>query len=153
MYMSMGMTFDEYWHSSFDRYKYYRKAWKAKREEENRRDWLLGAYFYNAVGTALGNAFRKKGQRAQNYLEEPFPIFPLTKEQAAEKEAREIERMDEQLHAWVQRMKAQEEITNASTGPTDNRDNGGHIESDEGNIEPGEIPEQPEPGGECQQDS
>lgn len=135
----MGMSYDEYWHSPHDRYKYYRKAWKAKREEENRRDWLLGAYFYNAVGIALDNGFRKKGQRAQNYLEEPFPIFPLTKEQAEAKEAREIERMDEQLHAWVQRLKTQEEMKHASTGSTNNRDNSGDLEGNTSDSEPGKL--------------
>ena len=153
MYMMMGMSYEDYWHSDYTVYKFYRKAWKARREAENHRDWLLGAYFYNAVGTAIGNAFRKKGARVQNYLEEPFPIFPLSKEQAAEKEAREIERMDEQLHAWAQRMKAQEERLNASTGSTDNRDNSGNFEGDAGDLQPGQIPEQPQSGGECQQDS
>lgn len=130
MYMMMGMTYEQYWHSDYDVYRFYRKAWKARREEENKRDWLLGAYFYNAVGTAIGNAFRKKGARVQNYVEEPWPIFPLSKEEAEAKEQKELERMDEQLHAWAQRMKAQEENINASTGSTDNRDNSGDQQSD-----------------------
>lgn len=114
IYMMMGMTFDEYWHSSFDVYKYYRQAWKAKRKEENHRDWLLGAYFYNAVGIALSNAFRKKGQKPEPYLSEPFPIFPLTKQEREEKERREYEKMNEQLRAWASSMKTQQEKPNAS---------------------------------------
>lgn len=141
MYMMMGMTYEQYWHSNHDVYRFYRKAWKARREEENKRDWLLGAYFYNAVGTAIGNAFRKKGARVQNYVEEPWPIFPLSKEEAEAKEQKELERMDEQLHAWAERMKAQEERLNASTGSTDNRDNSGREQGDESNLEPGELAE------------
>lgn len=141
MYMMMGMTYEQYWHSDHDVYRFYRKAWKARREEENKRDWLLGAYFYNAVGTAIGNAFRKKGARVQNYVEEPWPIFPLSKEEAEAKEQKELERMDEQLHAWAERMKAQEERLNASTGSTDNRDNSGCEQGDESDLEPGELAE------------
>jgi len=141
MYMMMGMTYEQYWHSNHDVYRFYRKAWKARREEENKRDWLLGAYFYNAVGTAIGNAFRKKGARVQNYVEEPWPIFPLSKEEAEAKEQKELERMDEQLHAWAERMKAQEERLNASTGSTDNRDNSGREQGDESDLKPGELAE------------
>lgn len=137
----MGMTYEQYWHSDHDVYRFYRKAWKARREEENKRDWLLGAYFYNAVGTAIGNAFRKKGARVQNYVEEPWPIFPLSKEEAEAKEQKELERMDEQLHAWAERMKAQEERLNASTGSTDNRNNSGREQGDESDLEPGELAE------------
>ena len=139
MYMNMGMTFDEYWHSDHTVYKYYRKAWKAKREEENYRDWLLGAYFYNAVGIAVGNAFRKKGARVQNYLEEPFPIFPLTEKEKQEKEQKELERMDERLHAWVAKLKAQEENNNAGTGQPIDRNNSEYQQGDLGNYEAGEL--------------
>ena len=139
MYMMMGMTYEEYWHSDHDVYRFYRKAWKARREEENKRDWLLGAYFYNAVGTAIGNAFRKKGAHVQNYVEEPWPIFPLSKEEAEAKEQKELERMDEQLHAWAERMKAQQEKIDASIRPTDYRDNSGCKQGDEGDFESCEL--------------
>jgi len=36
------------------------------------RDWMLGRYFYDALGTALHNAFLKKGGRRATYNEEPY---------------------------------------------------------------------------------
>lgn len=79
-----GMTYDQFWYGDPWLAKVYREAHIERRRAENTRDWLLGAYFYSAVGTAIGNAFRKKGAKALNYLEEPFPIY----ETEAEKEAK-----------------------------------------------------------------
>ena len=84
-----GMTYNEFWHGDPWLAASYRKAYVERRKAENTRDWLQGAYFYNAVSTALVNAFRKKGQKAVNYLEEPFTIFPLTEEERAAKIAKE----------------------------------------------------------------
>lgn len=39
-------------------------------EDENL--WLSGVYTFEAVSTALANAFRKKGHKAQEYREEPI---------------------------------------------------------------------------------
>ena len=46
--------------------------------------WLQGLYNFAAVSIAVGNAFRKKGARAQSYPEKPLRLIPYTEE---EKEA------------------------------------------------------------------
>lgn len=78
-----------------------------RRKEENTRDWLQGAYVYNAVSTALANAFRKKGTKAVDYLEEPFQIFPLTKEEREAKEARENAKIHAALMQQAAKMRAE----------------------------------------------
>ena len=78
-----------------------------RRKEENIRDWLQGAYVYNAVSTALANAFRKKGAQAVDYIEEPFQIFPLTAEEKAAKEARENAKMRAMLMQQAAKMRAE----------------------------------------------
>lgn len=89
-----GMTYDEFWRDDPMLALYYREAWIERRKAENHRDWLLGAYYYNAIATALGNAFKKKGSKAEPYLEEPFPIFPLTKEEEEAKAQKEKEKIE-----------------------------------------------------------
>lgn len=116
-----GMTYGEFWDGDPWLAVAYRKAYIERRKEENRRDWLQGMYFYAAVSTALGNAFRKKGARAESYLEEPLQIFPLTKEEKAEKLAKEREKAMatmKQLAAQQRAAKAAREKKNAETGNT-----------------------------------
>ena len=82
IYIAYGMTYEQFWFGDPWIARSYREAYVERRKEENTRDWLQGAYIYNAVSTALANAFRKKGTKTVDYLEEPFRIFPLTKEEA-----------------------------------------------------------------------
>ena len=102
--MHYGMTYEQFWYGDPWRAKYYREAYIVRRKEENTRDWLQGAYFYNAISTALANAFRKKGQKAQNYLEEPFRIFKMTTE---EKQAK-MEQEKAAAENWMRAMEAQQ---------------------------------------------
>lgn len=48
-YLSIGMTYDEYWYGSADRVIYYRKAYKMKQKRNNDLAWLNGRYVYDAL--------------------------------------------------------------------------------------------------------
>lgn len=116
-----GMPYNEFWHGDPWLAASYRKAYVERRKAENTRDWLQGAYFYNAITAAMANAFRKKGAQPVNYLEEPFQIFPLTAEEKAEKQAKEEKiLMDAMLRqaAILRSQKASQEEKDASTGQT-----------------------------------
>ena len=96
----------------------YRRAYVERRREENRRDWYQGAYFYNAVSTALTNAFRKQGSKPYEYLEEPFPIFAPTEAETAEKNRKEKEKIEavyKSMIAQQKAKKAKEQQQNAET--------------------------------------
>lgn len=117
-----GMTYKEFWQDDPWKAKYYREAYVERRKAENHRDWLLGAYFFNAVSITLSNAFRKQGKQAENYLEEPFPIFPPTKDEEAEKARKEKEKIEAVYKSMMikQRQRKQQEaaketIENAET--------------------------------------
>lgn len=97
------MTYAQYWYGDPWLAKTYREAYVERRKEENVRDWLQGAYYYNALVTALSNAFRKKGAKVHPYLEEPFQIFPLTKEEREAKAAKD----EAIIHAALMRQAAQ----------------------------------------------
>lgn len=66
------MTYDEYWHKDPWLAKDYREAWKLKQEVTNHDAWLSGLYIYQALSTALYNAFREKGAKIEKYLERPL---------------------------------------------------------------------------------
>ena len=81
-YLSIGVTWDEYWHGDYTRLPYYRKAYALKREETNQKLWLQGVYFLRALGCIVSD-------------EEPYPSepLPLTKE-AVEEQAERQKRIE-----------------------------------------------------------
>ena len=103
------MSYEEFWYGDPWLAYYYKKAYIERRKAENYRDWLLGAYFYNAIGTALANGFAKKGARKQNYLSEPFPIFPPTAEEKKARADAERERSMQALRAMQKSQRAKKE--------------------------------------------
>jgi len=76
-YMSMGMTWDEYWHGDNILPRIYRKKDDIERDRRNREDWRLGKYIMHAIGANMSEQ--------NKYPDKPFP---LTEEQA-EKQAEE----------------------------------------------------------------
>lgn len=73
-YLSIGMTYDQFWHGDPMLTKYYRKADDMRQERLNQELWLNGLYIYNAVGALapILNAFSKQ-THANSYLEQPLP--------------------------------------------------------------------------------
>ena len=47
-YLSIGMTYDQYWNQDGMLVRAYRKADEIRQERANTDAWLLGAYFYQA---------------------------------------------------------------------------------------------------------
>ena len=115
-----GMTYDQFWHGDPWMAASYREAYVARRKAENERDWLQGAYFYNAVTTALANAFRKKGAQQIEYLKEPFQIFPLTEEEQAAKQAKEEKALMDAMLRQAAIMRAQKATQEQNNAETDN---------------------------------
>ena len=99
-YMSMGMSYDEYWHGPADLPKYYRKAYDLKMHTDNREMFMLGRYVYDAIcaTSPILRAFSKATQ-PEPYLKEPYP---LTEKEAQERLDREEE--EKQRKAMAQRI-------------------------------------------------
>lgn len=102
-----GMTYDEFWRDDPWLAKWYRLAYIEKRKAENRRDWILGNYFFDAVGVALGNAFRKKGSQPMRYLEDPLPIFPPTQAELDEANRKEQEKIEAVYRSILKKQRAE----------------------------------------------
>lgn len=102
--MSMGVTYDEYWYGDCSRFHFYEEVYRLKQKEKNFDSWLMGRYVYEAIAdlAPILHAFAKAGTTATPYTSEPFP---LTQEDAKEKEAREARKKFEQskakLQAWA----------------------------------------------------
>lgn len=72
------MTPEQFWEGDVwlaaDYYRCHQLIIQRKSEEM----WLQGLYNFAAVSTAVGNALRKKGAKAKNYISEPIRLIPYT---------------------------------------------------------------------------
>lgn len=109
VYMSIGMTYDEFWNGTPRMTEAYRKAHELKQDEMNFSLWLQGFYNYSAVSTALSNAFKAKGKKADEYLKEPIRLREKTKAEIqaeAERKNQElIAKLNARQQAWVSKHK------------------------------------------------
>lgn len=97
-YLSIGMTYDQYWYGDVWLVEQFREADRLRQERVNMEAWLNGMYHYDALCCALQNAFRKKSDPPAKYPENPYDIFPK-KETKQEREAREeAERLQAKLY-------------------------------------------------------
>ncbi len=89
-YLSMGMTYDEFWHGAPSLVRAYRKAHDLKRHERNYELWMQGRYIFEALRCApLLVGFPEKGVKPGNYPDMPYP---LTDKEAEEQERQREER-------------------------------------------------------------
>ena len=75
-YLSIGMTYEQYWNDDCMLAQYYREADKLRQERANQVAWLQGMYFYDAllrVSPVLA-AFAPKGTKPMAYINEPYPM-------------------------------------------------------------------------------
>jgi len=75
-YLSIGMTYDQYWNDDCELVVYYRKANELKNARKNQELWLQGMYIYEALCcvSPVLHAFAKKGTKPHPYRDEPYPI-------------------------------------------------------------------------------
>ena len=74
MYLTMGMTFQQYWYDDPCLVIAYRKAYEMKREYDNSMLWLQGKYFYDALVAVAPRYNDFKPKKPNKYNEEPYPI-------------------------------------------------------------------------------
>lgn len=63
------MTIEQFWHDDPKLIYVYQKAYLNKLHQEAHTQ---GYYYFIGLTTALGNAFRKKGQKAEEYPKKPL---------------------------------------------------------------------------------
>ena len=100
-YLSIGMTYEQYWEQDCELVKYYRKAALIKRDLKNQDAWLQGAYFYEALIDAAPvlHAFAKKGTKPTPYREAPYDLF---NRQTKDRKRKMQESQDEKAKAFME---------------------------------------------------
>ena len=107
--MAMGVSMDEFWNLSPRTLNVLLESYRLKRKVIDEEHWLLGGYVYSAVSIAMGNAFKKKSQKARSYFEEiqhPF-LKDIDKEKLSEAE---IEKKRQLLFAQLRTKQANFEL-------------------------------------------
>ena len=89
-YMSIGMTYEDYWDGDNCKTKYYRKMDVLNKERRNYDLWLQGAYFYEALLDA-SPVFNPMSTKKNPFPYRDTPI-PITENESEKVEIHEKEK-------------------------------------------------------------
>ena len=91
-YLSIGMTYDQFWNDDPMLAMYYRKAMELKTERKNQELWLQGMYIYEALCdvSPLLHSMAKKGTKAKPYPDKPYSITETQRKREVEEEERKV---------------------------------------------------------------
>lgn len=81
MYISFGMTWEQYWYGDPWMVRDYQQAYLLKRRVDNEIAWIHGAYVHNAISAALATSF---GKKRESYIKKPVDFFPKTNREIEE---------------------------------------------------------------------
>lgn len=99
------MSYEQFWDGLPEMTVMYRKAYYLRIDDDNRSNWLLGAYIYDAVGKVLANAFAKKGAKQQKYMDKPIRVLPKSDDERLAEAKKEREKLIAALSLWEKRAK------------------------------------------------
>lgn len=99
-FLSIGMTYEQYWYGDTWLVHDYIEAQKFKMEQREYELWLQGLYTFNALQSALSVSefFRSKGSRPIPYPKKPHGVW--------ERKDPEIEAQKQAQRAEAERQKA-----------------------------------------------
>lgn len=91
IYMSYGMTYDEFWYGEAYRAKFYRECHHIKVKQKDEELWLQGMYVYEALCkvSPILHAFSKKGTQPLQYSSKPYMSTLSIEKTAVDKEQEE----------------------------------------------------------------
>ena len=110
IYMSYGMTYDEYWYGEPYRARFYRDSYLIKIRQKDEELWMQGMYIYEALCkvSPILHAFSKKGTKPLPFSDKPYLFDKNLVQPKAEKEKEvENERLNARLHfeTWARETK------------------------------------------------
>lgn len=103
-YLSIGMTWREYWRGDPEIVRHFREAYRLREEHENQMLWLQGLYVYDALCAAspIFRSLAKRGTKPHAYVKEPYPITRReTNRDAEEKERKRMEKGRAMMQAFM----------------------------------------------------
>lgn len=86
-YLSIGMTYQQYWEQDALLVKDYRQGDRMRQERFNNEAWLQGMYIYDAFAVVMKQAFSKHGNRV-SYPKEPYTLGATKKKMNEEHKMR-----------------------------------------------------------------
>ena len=91
-YLSIGMTYEQFWDGDPYLAKYYRQADELHIERRNQELWLQGLYVYEAMCDVapIMHAMAKKGTKARPYPEQPYAITEKQRRREIEEKERAV---------------------------------------------------------------
>lgn len=102
-YMSLGMSYHDYWDGDNCMTKYYREAEEIKRERRNSELWLQAAYIYEALldASPVFNPLSKKNKPFP-FRSEPIPITASGSKKSEERKKKQrLENGKEAMRAMM----------------------------------------------------
>ena len=105
-YLSIGMSYEEYWQKDPGLVVAYRKAEELRNEKRNEEMWLQGMYIYEAL-CDVSVVIPRVSKRKVKPVAYPTKPYPLRSEQKRnqEREARaKMEKMKAQMEAFATRI-------------------------------------------------
>lgn len=95
-YLSLGMTYEQYWDGPPRLVVAYRKAEEIRSHRKNWEMWMNGRYTYDAVMRLIPSLQLVKPREPIEYISEPYP---LTRKDYEERLEREEKRKQEEIKA------------------------------------------------------
>ena len=88
IYMSYGMSYEDFWYGPAFMTTFYKDAYKLRVRQQDENNWMLGMYVYEAIlnCSPVLHAFSKKGTKPLPYPEKPYLTDQLVEKTEAEKE-------------------------------------------------------------------
>ena len=121
-YLSMGMSYDEFWHGAPSLVRAYRKAYDIRRHERNFELWMQGRYIFEALRCApLMVGVPDKGYKVPKGAGYPDMPYPLTEKEATE---REIMRENENTKRFIEQLEAESRRNKEKAGKEAVKDGG-----------------------------
>ena len=91
-YLSIGMTYEQFWDGDPHLVKYYRQADELRIDRKNQELWLQGLYVYEALCDVapILHAMAKKGTKAQPYPDKPYAITEKQRKREIDEQERKV---------------------------------------------------------------
>lgn len=117
-FMSIGVTYKQFWNGDVYIAKNALKAHRIQNKRDNQKMWMQGKYFNEALTTSLANLFKKKGTPPHQYLSEPYP---LDEKEVKEREERELKLREQKI---IAAFKARAEAFNSKLASKQKKEGG-----------------------------
>ena len=90
-YLSIGMTYEQFWNGDPELARYYREAEELRNERRNQELWLQGLYVYEAICDVAPvlRAFAQKGTKPTPYSSQPYALTEKQRRREIEEKERQ----------------------------------------------------------------